>query len=232
MGKEPVRRGIELPKRADFSTLPAAHRGARLARRPRRSQAVSAGETADGGRIHGQAEAARHLAGGKAVVRRRSRAEEPAQERLDGGGPGPGMIATRSARLPPVLRARDAGAEIIGVELVKAGAPDCQRRSRSRGCEPACTEGGEDFADQRSAETVDELLIVFFTPRTMPDGGAGRQARSARQRPVLGPSLRSGPRTGRCLAECSRLLASNCPRLRARCSRLLATRQWRRAGLP
>ena len=72
---------------------------------------------------------------------------------------------------------------------------------------------------------MDELLIVFFTPHTMPEAATGRQVRSARQRPDRGPSLRSGPRSGRCLAECSRLLASNCPPLRARCSRLLATRQ-------
>jgi len=69
------------------------------------------------------------------------------QEWLDRGGPEPGAVATRSARQPAALGARGAGAEVVGVDLVKAGAPDFESRSGSRGREPARTEGGEDFAD-------------------------------------------------------------------------------------
>ena len=166
------------------------------------------GEAAHRGWIQVEGEAARDLAGGEAVAGRRSGAEELAQERLDRGRPEPGVITARSARLPAVLRAGGTGAEVVGVDLVKAGAPDCESRRGRRGREPARAETGKDFADQRCAETMGELLIVFFTARTMPERAGGRQARSALGRRVRVPSLRSEPRTRRPNAECSRLLAS------------------------
>ena len=158
---------------------------------------MAEGKAADGGRVQVEGEAARDIAGGEAVAGRRSRAEELAQEWLDRGRPERGVIAARSARLPAALGACGAGAEVVGVDLVKAGAPDFESRSGRRGWEPARAEGGEDFADQRCAETMGELLIEFFTARTIPERAGGRQARSALGRCVRRPN-----------AECSRLLAT------------------------
>lgn len=43
---------------------------------------------------------------------------------------------------------------------------------------------GEDHADKRSAETMGELLTVFFTARKIPERASGRQARTALRRNV------------------------------------------------
>ena len=71
-------------------------------------------------------------------------------------------------------RARGTGAEIIGVELVKARASDFERLGGRRGREIVRAKGGKDFADERGTETMGELLIVFFTVRTMPESALGR----------------------------------------------------------
>ena len=140
---------------------------------------MGACEATDRGRVHDETQTARDLAGGKTVTGWRHRAEKLAQKRLDRRRPGPGVIAPRSARHPAALRARSAGAEIVGVELVKAGAPEFESLGTRRGGEIASAKGGEDFADQRSTEAKRELLIEFFTPRTMTERRAGREARSA-----------------------------------------------------
>ena len=120
---------------------------------------MAEGKAADGGQVQVEGEAARNLAGGEAVAGRRHRTEEPAQEWLDRGQPERGVIAARSARLPAALGACGAGAEVVGVDLVKAGAPDFESRSGRRGREPARAEGGEDFADQRCAAPMRSVHV-------------------------------------------------------------------------
>jgi len=100
LGPPAMRGGVELPERTDLAALPAAHGGFGFARGPCGSEAMSAGETADGGRIKTEAKAALDLAGREAVAGGRARAEQLAQERLDGVRPKRGVIAARAAWAP------------------------------------------------------------------------------------------------------------------------------------
>lgn len=71
-GPPAVRSGVELPERADLAALPAADGGARFGRGLFGGEAIGERETADGGRIELEIEAAFDLAGGGAVAGRRA----------------------------------------------------------------------------------------------------------------------------------------------------------------
>lgn len=126
LGPPAMGRGVELPKRADLAALPAAHGRLGFACGLGRGEAVKAGETADGGGIEVEAEAAHYLAGGKTVAGGRAAGEELAQEGSHLWGPRRGMIAARGAWQPGTLAALSAGAQIIGVELVEASAAQAE----------------------------------------------------------------------------------------------------------
>ena len=118
-GPPAVRGGIELPERADFAALPAPHGGFGFARGLWRSEVVGECEAADGGGIELEGEEACDLAGGEAVVGRRARGEQLAQERFDLGGPWSRVVAARGAWHPSVLAAGRTGAQIGGVKFVE-----------------------------------------------------------------------------------------------------------------
>ena len=214
LGPPAVRGGVELPERADFRALPAADAGLGLARRLGGGEALGDGETADRGGIELEVEAAFELAGGKAVARWRSRAEELAQERFDSLRPRRAMVATGGARSPGPAAVRGAGAEVIGVDLVKPGAANTEFGGSGACRQLPVAEGAQDFADVRRSEAMEELLIVFFIAAKMPEPSVGREPASARRRCASGPPLRSGPLAQRRRAECPPLIASTvhlCP---------------------
>lgn len=167
VGPPAMRGGVELPERADLGALPAAHRRLGLARRAGRGEPVEAGETADGGGIEMEAEAAQDFAGGKAIAGRRAAGEELAQERRDLCGPHRGMIAARGAWQPGTLAALRAGAQIIGVEFVEAITAQDEFHCCGHPAQLTLAKGGKDFTNERRSEAVDELLIVLFIAATM-----------------------------------------------------------------
>ena len=170
-----VRGGVELPERVDFRALPAADTGLGFARGLGRGEAFGDGETADGGGIELEVEAAFELAGGEAVARWRSRAEELAQERLDGLRPRRAVVATGGAWSPRAAAVGDASAEAVGVKFVEPGATQAEFGSGAARRQFAIAEGPEDLADVRGSEEVKDLLIVFFIAGKMPERRVGRE---------------------------------------------------------
>jgi len=142
---------------------------------------VEAGETADGGGIETEAEAAQDFAGGKAVAGRRARGEELAQEGSDLCRPRRGMIAARGAWQPDALAALGAGAQIIGVEFVEASAAQAEFRRCGYPAKFVPAKGGKDFPNERRSEAVNELLIVFFIASTMRPRSRRGEPASARK---------------------------------------------------
>ena len=118
--------------------------------------------------------AARTLAG------RRSRAEELAQERLDGLRPRRAVVATGGAWSPEAAAVLGASAEVVGVEFAEPGATKAEFGGGTAGRQLAIAEGTEDFADVRGSEAVQELLIVFFIAGKMPERSVGRERAAER----------------------------------------------------
>ena len=87
---------------------------------------VGDGPAAHGGGINLETETAVDFGGGAAIRRGRFGGEQFAQERLDASGPVRRVIAARSARRPERCRRVGGGVEIIGVELVEAGAAEAE----------------------------------------------------------------------------------------------------------
>ena len=166
-GEPAMGRGVELPERADFQALPAAHRGGRARAGQGMSQVLGEGPTADGGGIDALAQTAQHFGSGAAIGRRRLGGEELAQERRGARRPVRGVVAARGAGRPAVLLVAGGSAQIIGVEFVEASATQTELRGGRDRRDCAVPEGGEHGADQRSAETVGELTRMFFIAARM-----------------------------------------------------------------
>ena len=120
------------------------------------------GETADGGGIELEVEAAFELAGGEAAAGWRRGAEEFAQERFDGLRPRRAMVAAGGAWDPEASAVLGASAEVVGVEFIKPGPTKAEFGGGAACRQLAIAKGTEDFADVRGSEAVKELLIVFF----------------------------------------------------------------------
>ena len=136
---------------------------------------------ADGGRIEVETESALDLAGGGAVAGGRLRGEQ----RLDLGRPRRRVLTAGDAGRPAGGLATRTGAEVIGVEFVKAGAADAEFSRGGRGAQLIGAESGKDFADEGWSVAMGELLAVFFIARKVrerrPDGeGASAARRSVR----------------------------------------------------
>jgi len=109
IGPPAMGRGVELPERADLGALPAADTGLGFARRRGGGESLGDGETADGGGIELEVEATFDLAGGEAVARWWSRAEELAQERFDRLRPRRAVVATGGAARARILATANGG---------------------------------------------------------------------------------------------------------------------------
>ncbi len=73
------------------------------------------------------------------------------------------MIPAGGARNPVVEMSLDPGPEDLGVELVEAGLGQTEAGGGLGVMEEALAKTVEGVADQRKTETVDELVMVFFT---------------------------------------------------------------------
>jgi hypothetical protein len=77
------------------------------------------------------------------------------------------MIATGEAGRPGVGLTLSAGAEVIGVEFVEAGAGQTEFAGGGTSAEKASAVTVEEMTDQRSGQTMDELC--FFMRRSLPE---------------------------------------------------------------
>lgn len=171
MGEPGMGRGIELPEGAQLEALPSAGGGRRPGRNGRVRQVVGEGPAADGGRIEIEAKAAEEFGGDEAIRCGWADAQQLAHERLDFRRPFLCVVAPRGAGDPIGFATFGAGAKIIGVKLVEAGASEFEATGRLGGVKLLATEGSKDFANQRSAVAVGQLAVVFFIGRRMPEAG-------------------------------------------------------------
>jgi hypothetical protein len=168
-----VRRGVQLPESAHLEALPATGRRGGPRGGTLVSQAVSECPASDGGWIELEVETAEDLGGDEAVRRRWTDPEEFAHERLDLRRPLRAAVAPGRTRNPVSFAVEGAGSEVIGIQFVESGAPQLQLFGSSSGAEFSAPESTQDLADQRGAQAVGKLAIVFFIPGRLPETGGG-----------------------------------------------------------
>jgi hypothetical protein len=222
--KPPVRSGIELPECADFEALPAPDGSGFTPRGCGMGQIVGQGPSANGGWVDLKIETAMNFRGCKAVGSRGTSREQFTHERFNARRPIGGMIATGMAGSPEVVLIFGSGPQVIGIKLVEPGAAQVQLLSGGRGGQLITTKSGKDFPDQRCAQTVRELAIMFFIVEKMCQSGSNDQRATPALRAFRRPPLRSGLLQAR-RAGGVRLCSHTCPGLNAHCSPLLATQQ-------
>ena len=171
MGEPWVGRGIELPEGAQLEALPSAGGGRRPGRDGRVRQVVCEGPAANRGRIEIKAQAALEFGGDETIGGGWTDAQQLTHERFDIRRPIRGVVTPRGAGDPVGFATFGAGAKVIGVKLVEAGASEFEAASRFGGVKLLATEGGKDLANQRSAVAVGQLAVVFFIGRRMPEAG-------------------------------------------------------------
>ena len=183
-GEEGVRGGVVLPEGALIAGLPALDGFGGGFVTGVGSEFVFEGPAADAGAVRLEVEAAMEFAGGGAVGGGRSGGEEFGQECANLGGPVRMMVAAGSLGCPGVGVALGAGAQVVGAQLVETAGMKVQFEGRCLGREVSRADFGEEMADQRSGQTVDELL--FFMARRVVERGifrfatdAGRASRAA-----------------------------------------------------
>ena len=225
-----MRRGIQLPERADFKALPAAEGSRLAARRCGVSQSVGDRPATHRGRVHGNTQTAMNLGSGETVRSWGSSRKQFADERFRARGPAGSMIAARMAWSPGLSAALGGGTEVVGVKFVKSGASQVEFIGGGGGRQFATAKSGENFTNQRCAQTVRQLTIMFFIAAKMRDGPANSQSAIPALRAFRRPPLRSGLLQAR-RAGSVRLCSHTCPGLLAHCSPLLATQQSIRRSL-
>lgn len=188
------------------------------------SQIVGDGPPANGGRIDLKAQAAMNFGGGKAVRSRRTNRQEFAHEPFSALRPVRRVIAARTPRSPAVMLMPGSGTEVIGIELVETGATQPEFFGGDRGGQFAAPKGGQDLTDQRCAQPVRKLTIMFFIAAKMRERQPNNQRALPALRAFRRPPLRSGLLQAR-RAGSVRLCSHTCPGLNAHCSPLLATQQ-------
>src|SRR5208337_3671121 len=134
------------------------------------------------------------------------------------------MISSRGSWLPTLLLAAGCGMEIVRIEFIKASASQTEFFGGHRGGEFLSPEGRKHLADQRSAETMGKLAIMFFIDRRMAQARQFAEQIPPALRAFRRLSLRSSLLQAR-RAGGVRLCSHTCPGLFAHCSPLLAARQ-------
>ena len=102
------------------------------------------------------------------------------------------MITTRMTGSPEVLLIFSSSPQVIGIKLVEPSPAQVQLLSGSGGGQLITAESSEDFADQRGAQTVRELAIVFFITAKMSQSEPNDQRAAPALRAFRRPPLRSG----------------------------------------
>jgi len=191
-GEPTVRRGIQLPERADLKALPAAEGSGLTAGLDRMSQSVSDGPAAHGGRVQLKIQAAMHFGSREAVRSRWSGQKEFAHERFCVWRPVGRVIAARVAGSPERFLMSGGITEVAGIKFVETGATQSELFCGGGGGEFAAPKGGQDFTDQWCTQTVWKLTIMFFIAAKMRDGQPNGQQAIPALRAFRRPPLRSG----------------------------------------
>ena len=134
------------------------------------------------------------------------------------------MITARIAGAPEMLLIFGDGTQVIAIELVEPGAAQVQLLSGGSGGQFIAPKSRKDFTDQRRAQTVWKLAVMFFIAARMFKSQSNYQHATPALRAFRRPPLRSGLLQAR-RAGGVRLCSHTCPGLNAHCSPLLATQQ-------
>ena len=77
------------------------------------------------------------------------------------------MIATRMARSPGLSVSSGGGVQVVGVEFVESGASQVEFLCGGGSRQFATAKSSENFTDQRRAQTVRKLTVMFFIAAKM-----------------------------------------------------------------
>jgi hypothetical protein len=112
-------------------------------------QVVIDGPTANGGWIDPEVEASMDFRSGQTIRGRRSGGEQSTQQGFDTNRPPWSAIATGATGFPVVRFLPGCGAEVMGVDLIKARTAQAQSARRDGGQEFLASERRQDLTDQR-----------------------------------------------------------------------------------
>jgi hypothetical protein len=160
-GQPSVRGGIVLPEGAVIAGLPAFDGFANGFVAGVGSQFVLEGPAADAGTVGFEVETTMEFAGDGAVGGGRFGSEELGDQGGDFGWPIRVVIATGAAWGPGLRVAGHAGAQVIGVKFVEAGARQSQFVGSGAGAELAGAVTVEQMPDEGSGQAFDQLLFFI-----------------------------------------------------------------------
>ena len=131
------------------------------------SQLVGHGPSAHGGGVNLKTQATMNFGGGKAVRSRRAGGQEFAHECFGALGPVRRVIAARLTRSPAMLLMSGSGTQVIGIKFVEAGSAQSELFGGQGSGQFAASKSGENFTNQRCAQAVGQLAIMFFIAAKM-----------------------------------------------------------------
>src|SRR6185437_5602830 len=102
------------------------------------------------------------------------------------------MITARIAGAPEMLLIFGDGTQVIAIELVEPGAAQVQLLSGGSGGQFIAPKSRKDFTDQRRAQTVWKLAVMFFIAARMFKSQSNYQHATPALRAFRRPPLRSG----------------------------------------
>jgi hypothetical protein len=165
-GEEGMGRGVVLPEGAIVAGLPAFDGLGRGLVAGVGGQMVLDGPAADTGAVGLEVQAAVQFAGGGAVRGGRFGRKELGEQRQDNVGPDGMMVAAGAAGRPGIGVALGAGAKIVGVEFVEAGAGQAQFGSGGARGEWPGAMVGQEVTDEGSRKALDQLLSFMAAERS------------------------------------------------------------------
>lgn len=165
-GEEGVGRGVVLPEGTVVTGLPASDGLGRGLVAGVGGQPVFEGPAADAGAVGLEVQAAVQFAGGGAVRGGRLGGQELGEQRADLVRPGGMMVAAGAAGRPGIGVALGAGAQIVGVEFVEAGAGQAQFGGGSARGEVPGAMVGQEVTDEGSRQALDQLLFFMAAERS------------------------------------------------------------------
>ncbi len=96
--------------------------------------------------------------------------KEFAHECFGSGRPIRRVIAARMTWSPAMLLMSGSGTQVMGIKFVEAGSTQSEFFCGGRGGQFAAPKGGENFTNQRCAQAVGKLAIMFFIVAKMCQG--------------------------------------------------------------
>jgi len=129
------------------------------------------------------------------------------RSRIDFLGPVWGMIAARMAWGPEVLLMSGSSTQVIGIKFVEAGSTYSEFFGGNSAGQFAVPKGGENFTNQRCAQPVRKLAIMFFIAANICEWQPNNEPPIPALRAFCRPSLRSGLPQARRAGKCPPLLA-------------------------